>query len=172
MERQVQEKSRQVFELDDNQVRIFCRPQFVRPPVHGGPQVGIPGGCCNQGGGGVFPFPVSSTTQPSTTEDYDVYTGYGEGSYTGEDGNDYGNDYGRLQEDPMERVRATAAFKTGQVQRDRTTTKGSEKETNATTIAAADEKRLKRPIRSLRHKDIVVSFAEWQREHSAGRQKF
>lgn len=200
MSGRVQEMSRQVFELDDDRVRIFCRPQFIRPPPPGQggghPQrPNGPGVCCQPGGGGVNPTPFPSST--TTTEDYDTYTGTGTGSYTGEDenGNDY--DYGRLQnptkksqkmvvqrrnnttitpQRKREKLRmseATTGRNTTNANRtmDVTTTN-----TTRTGIAKAGvvnaDKGHKRAIRSLRHKDVIVSFADWQRKHSAERHQF
>lgn len=89
----VQEMSRQVFEMDDDRVRIFCRPHINRPSVQGGPQPQWPGSCCRPVGG-VSPAQTSTVTPEY---DYDTYTGTGTGSYTGEEtGADY--EYGRLQE--------------------------------------------------------------------------
>ena len=86
MHPQVQEASRQVFELDDNRVRIFCRPQFVRPPTQGQ----LHATCCQPGQN---PLTRSTTLAP---ENYDYYTGEGAVEYIDTET----EDVGRLQAAP------------------------------------------------------------------------
>lgn len=192
----VQVMSRQVFELDDNRVRIFCRPQFSRPPVHR-PQIHppfgsvVPGICCRpSGGGGVNPTPATTSTTKFDTEtfppgDYEYYTGEGEGSYTGTDEygtgtDDYGSDYSRLKVPKKtstglkKRKRTTTTTTSTPILKDIKTgkrqskikgisTSTTEKPMTGTTSAG---KRIKRPIRSLRHKDVVVSFADYSKKRN------
>lgn len=162
---QVQETSRQVFALDDDRVRIFCRPQFSRPPpVLVGPPFPphVQGVCCRPGIN-----PIQGTTSTTPLPDnygYEYYEGTGTGSYTGEE--EY--EYGQLQE-PIKKKRV----------RQRTSTVGSAKKTTKVTsttevpspkrVVGRGDKGNKRKVRSLRHKDIVVSFADWQRKHSPER---
>lgn len=108
-------------------------------------------------------LPGTSTPPPS---DYEYYTGTGEGSYTGEDGGDY---YGRmLAPNKKRRGLSNAEEKKSNIRL--TETAGSTKKdggANVTTKApiGVNEKGYKRPIRSLRHKDIVVSVKDWKRKH-------
>lgn len=123
-------------------------------------------------------LPGTSTPPPS---DYEYYTGTGEGSYTGEDGGDY---YGRmLVPNKKGRGLSNAEEKKSTLKNPESTnirlteTAGSTKKdggANVTTKAPIgfNEKGYKRPIRSLRHKDIVVSVKDWKRKHIFERHQF
>lgn len=189
---EVHDLSRQIFELDDDRVRIFCRPQFNRPPILvGRPPLkpNGPGICCRPGGG-VNPTPASTSTTKFDTEtfppdEYEIYTGIGEGSYTGED--DYNSEYS---------LRDTAKVQVGKRRKTSTTvaplavkdaklrmTEGvsgrnntkarAMKGTGATKMpplrVTPSDARVKRPIRSLRRRDEVVSFEDWKRKHAIDR---
>lgn len=169
----MEDQSRQVFELDDDRVRIFCRPQFYPHTRPQGPVIGV---CCSPGGG-IIPLPGTSTTPPS---DYEYYTGTGEGSYTGEDGGDY---YGRLLTPNRKGrgLRNEGENKSTLMNPESPKAAGSMKKdggANVTTTTATkapigvNEKGYKRPIRSLRHKDIVVSVKDWKRKHFFERHQF
>lgn len=193
----MQVMSRQVFEMDDNRVRIFCRPQFSRPPIHRPPihpPFGsvVPGICCRPTGGGggtgVNPTPASTSTTKFDTEtfppeDYEYYTGEGEGSYTGTDeygSEDYGSDYSRLKIPKKvatglrKRKRTTTTTSSTPTLKDNKTGKGPSRIKGSSTSTTEQPltgstpagKRIKRPIRSLRHKDVVVSFADYSKKRN------
>lgn len=179
MEGRVQQMSRQIFELDDNRVRVMCRPQFNgnRPPPPGFfPPGGGPGVCCRPGGN-VYPTRASTSTTKFDTEtfppdDYETYTGTGTGSYTG--GGEEDNEYGRLQGRPKKKVlpeqkQQQRMVRTFTNKPSSGTMAAASRTTTATPPSPVQHKRNKRErnrVRSLRHKDVVVSFVEWQRRRA------
>lgn len=169
--------SRQIFELDDNRVRVLCRPQFSgnRPPGFHPP--GGQGVCCRPGN--IYPTPPSTSTTKFDTEtfppdDYDTYTGTGTGSYTGgdEDYYEYGRLHGVVSGKPgnAKNGKVSPAQQQKQQKMVRTFTNNPSGTMATTKTPHKRNKRERNRVRSLRHKDVVVSFVEWQRRRAQSNQ--